>query len=161
MRDVILVHGLWVPAAVMTPLAARLAAHGYRCHLFSYSGRSRPMPAHAERLARHARGIGPAHFIGHSLGGLVAVEALESHRDVDARSVVLLGTPARGSFAARRLAQLSASGADIHSIAWMAACLASAEQRAVNMEHVLRATRWEYQKTQRVLLAREAEGWVP
>lgn len=106
MRDVILVHGLWVPAAVMTPLAARLAAHGYRCHLFSYPGRSRPMPAHAERLARYARGIGPAHFVGHSLGGLVAVEALESHRDVDARSVVLLGTPARGSFAARRLAQL-------------------------------------------------------
>lgn len=106
MRDVILVHGLWVPAAVMTPLAARLVADGYRCHLFSYPGRSRPMPAHAERLARYARGIGPAHFVGHSLGGLVAVETLESHRDVDAQSVVLLGTPARGSFAARRLAQL-------------------------------------------------------
>jgi pimeloyl-ACP methyl ester carboxylesterase len=104
-RDVILVHGLWVPAAVMTPLAARLAAHGYRCHLFSYSGRSRPMPAHAERLARYARGIGPAHFIGHSLGGLVVLETLESHRELPARTIVLLGTPARGSFAARRLAQ--------------------------------------------------------
>ena len=52
MRDAILVHGLWVPAAVMAPLAARLSARGFRCHLFSYFGRARPLAAHAERLAR-------------------------------------------------------------------------------------------------------------
>lgn len=107
MRDAILVHGLWVPAAVMAPLAARLSAQGFRCHLFSYYGRGRPLAAHAERLARYARGIGPAHFIGHSLGGLVILEALQGRGDVKAGNVVLLGTPVRGNFAGRRLGEHS------------------------------------------------------
>lgn len=106
MRDAILVHGLWVPAAVMTPLAARLSRAGYRCHLFSYAGRARPLQAHGERLARYARGIGAAHFVGHSLGGLVVLEAMQGQSDVTAEHVVLLGTPVRGNFAGRRLAQL-------------------------------------------------------
>ena len=105
MRDVILLHGLWVPAAVMTPLAARLGGAGFRCHLFSYSGRARPLQAHAERLARFARDVGPAHFVGHSLGGLVILEALQRHAGVQAGRVVLLGTPVRGNFAGRRLGQ--------------------------------------------------------
>jgi pimeloyl-ACP methyl ester carboxylesterase len=102
-RDVILVHGLWVPAAVMTPLAARLGAVGFRCHLFSYFGRARTLQAHAARLARFARGIGPAHYVGHSLGGLVLLETLQQHRELRAGHVVLLATPARGNFAGRRL----------------------------------------------------------
>lgn len=101
MRDAILVHGLWVPAAVMAPLAARLSAEGFRCHLFSYFGRARPLAAHAERLARYARGIGAAHFVGHSLGGLVTLEALHAH-PVEVGRVVLLGTPVRGNLAGRR-----------------------------------------------------------
>ncbi|MDH4095674.1 MAG: alpha/beta hydrolase [Betaproteobacteria bacterium] len=105
MRDVVLAHGLWVPAVVMTPLAARLAQAGFRCHLFSYHGRERPLDAHAERLARFAREVGPAHFVGHSLGGLVVLHALEQHRLVAAGNVLLLGSPVRGNFAGRRLAQ--------------------------------------------------------
>ncbi len=104
-RDIVLVHGLWVPALVMTPLAARLQAAGFRCHLFSYHGRGRPLQAHAERLARTACGIGPAHFVGHSLGGLVVLETLLRHPETSVVNVVLLGTPARGNFAGRRLAR--------------------------------------------------------
>jgi pimeloyl-ACP methyl ester carboxylesterase len=109
MRDVILVHGLWVPGVVMRPLAARLERAGYRCHTFSYMGAARPLAVHAERLARCARDVGnqygPAHFIGHSLGGLVVLEALNAHADVAVGRVVLLGTAARGCFAGRRLAR--------------------------------------------------------
>lgn len=105
MRDVILVHGLWVPALVMTPLAARLQAAGFRCHLFDYPGRDRPLEAHAERLARFAQGVGPAHFAGHSLGGLVVLDTLERRREVPAGNVLLLGAPVRGNFAGRRLAR--------------------------------------------------------
>jgi pimeloyl-ACP methyl ester carboxylesterase len=104
-RDAILVHGLWAPAAVMRPLAARLQAAGWRCHLFGYFGRARTLGAHAERLARFALEVGPAHFVGHSLGGLVVLDALQRHREVAAGRVVLLATPARGNFAARRLAR--------------------------------------------------------
>lgn len=105
MRDVILVHGLWVPALVMTPLAARLQAAGFRCHLFDYPGRDRPLDAHAERLARFAQRVGPAHFAGHSLGGLVVLDTLERRREVQAGNVLLLGAPVRGNFAGRRLAR--------------------------------------------------------
>jgi len=102
---VILVHGLWVPGVVMQPLAARLERAGYRCHTFSYMGAARPLAVHAERLARYAHDIGAAHFIGHSLGGLVVMEALIAHADVEVGRVVLLGTAAVGCYAGRRLAR--------------------------------------------------------
>jgi pimeloyl-ACP methyl ester carboxylesterase len=112
MRDVILVHGLWVPGVVMHPLAYRLEQSGFRCHTFSYMGAGRPLAVHAERLARYARDVGdqygPAHFVGHSLGGLVVMEALSAHADVAVGRVVLLGTPARGCYAGRRIADYPA-----------------------------------------------------
>lgn len=104
MREVILAHGLWMPGAVMHPLAWRLAQAGFRCRTFSYLGAARPIEAHAERLARLAREVGPAHFVGHSLGGLVVLEALQRNPELAAGRVLLLGTPARGCAAGRRLA---------------------------------------------------------
>lgn len=105
---VILVHGLWVPGVVMHPLAWRLAQAGYRCRTFSYMGMARPLEAHAERLARLARETGPAHFIGHSLGGLVVLEALNRDPGIALGRAVLLGTPARGCYAGRRIARHAA-----------------------------------------------------
>jgi pimeloyl-ACP methyl ester carboxylesterase len=108
MNDVVLVHGLWVPGVVMSPLGARLAQAGFRCHRFGYFGRARPLHAHAERLARFARDIGPAHYVGHSMGGRVILEALGQDPSVQAGRVLLLGTPARGCMAGRRLARHAA-----------------------------------------------------
>ena len=108
MEQVILAHGLWVPGVVMRPLASRLERAGYRCHTFSYMGARGPMEAHAERLARMARQVGPAHFIGHSLGGLLLLEMLNGHPEVAAGRLVLLGTPARGCYAGRRIARYPA-----------------------------------------------------
>ena len=104
MQSVILVHGLWVPGWVMQPLAARLARTGLRCRTFSYMGAGKPIEAHAERLARFAREVGPAHFVAHSMGGLVTLEALQQ-QDIPAGRAVLLGTPARGCYAGRRLSR--------------------------------------------------------
>lgn len=103
--EVVLVHGLWAPALVMAPLAARLAAQGFRCHLFRYAGRGHTLDASAERLRRFALQVGRAHFVGHSLGGLVVVQALDADARIEVGRVVLLGTPARGSFSGRRLAR--------------------------------------------------------
>jgi pimeloyl-ACP methyl ester carboxylesterase len=108
MREVILAHGLWVPGVVMQPLAARLERAGFRCHNFSYMGAGRPLAAHAERLARVAHDLGPAHFVGHSLGGLLVLEMLNNHPEVAAGRAVLLGTPARGCYAGRRIARYPA-----------------------------------------------------
>ena len=108
MRDVILAHGLWVPGVVMHPLAARLERAGFRCHGFTYAGRARPLEAHAERLVRLARQLGPAHFLGHSLGGLVVLEALQSDAAIGVGRVMLLGTPAQGCLSGRWLARHTA-----------------------------------------------------
>lgn len=108
MKDVILAHGLWVPGFVMKLLAARLERAGFRCHSFSYMGTARPLEAHAERLTRFAREVGPAHFVGHSMGGLVVMEVLARHPEMAVGRVVLLGTSARGNFAGRRLARHAA-----------------------------------------------------
>lgn len=108
MRDVILTHGLWVPGAVMLPLAARLERAGYRCRTYSYMGAGEPLESHAEGLARFARRVGPAHFVAHSMGGLVVLEALNRLPELAAGRVVLLGTPANGCFAGRRIARHAA-----------------------------------------------------
>jgi pimeloyl-ACP methyl ester carboxylesterase len=98
MKSVVLVHGLWMPGLAMSPLAARLSRAGYHCHLFDYAGRDRPLATNAERLVQLGRRIGPAHFVGHSLGGLVVMEALNSDLTVGVGRVALLGRLARYGF---------------------------------------------------------------
>lgn len=107
MKDVVLVHGLWVPALVMSPLALMLARAGFRCHRFGYAGRTQPLAKHAGRLAAFARRHAPqgAHYVGHSFGGLVVMEALLRDATLAAGRVVLLGTPARGCAAGRQFAR--------------------------------------------------------
>ena len=102
--DVILAPGLWMPASTLWLLAARLQRAGYAPHLFSYTGRA-SFDANVERLARFARetiGARAAHFVGHSFGGLLVLETLNRHADIPVASALLLGSPARGSFAGRR-----------------------------------------------------------
>ncbi len=107
-RDVILVHGLWVPKLAMTPFGAMLARAGLRLHLFGYRGRKASLAAHAERLVAFTRQRAPqgAHLVGHSLGGLVVLEACGRAAGPPLGCAVLLGTPARGCLAGRRLARL-------------------------------------------------------
>lgn len=107
MRDVVLVHGLWMPGLVMAPLAARLGQSGLNCHLFAYRGRARPLDVHAGSLLKfaHARAPAGAHFVGHSLGGLVVLRALKAEPGLRAGRTVLLGAPVRGNEAGRRLSR--------------------------------------------------------
>lgn len=105
MRDVILVPGLWMPGAAMALLAGRLKRAGYAPQVFAYRGRS-SFDANAERFARFVRealGDRPAHFVGHSLGGVLILDTLNRHPEIGAASALLLGSPVRGCLAGRRL----------------------------------------------------------
>lgn len=91
----------------MRPFALRLERRGYRTSTFVYHGRD-DLAANIERLAQFVRsrlGNRPAHFIGHSLGGVLTLETLNRHRDIRAATVLLVGAPARGCLAGRRLAR--------------------------------------------------------
>ncbi len=104
-REVVLAPGLWMPGSAMALLAGRLARAGYTPHVFTYRGRS-PFESNLERFARYVRdtlGGRPAHFVGHSLGGVLVLDMLNAHAEVPAASVVLLGAPVRGCLAGRRL----------------------------------------------------------
>ncbi len=96
-----LVAGLWMPAAVMAPIGARLARAGYRPSRFPYSGRYSVEEA-IEGLARFARERRAPHFVGHSLGGALIMDMLDRHRDVAAGRIVLVGAPVNGCLAGRR-----------------------------------------------------------
>jgi pimeloyl-ACP methyl ester carboxylesterase len=103
-RDVVLAPGLWMPGAAMALLCARLARAGYAPHVFGYRGRS-PFDGNMARFARFAAealGGRPAHFVGHSLGGVLVLEMLNRHPAIPAASTVLLGAPVRGCLAGRR-----------------------------------------------------------
>jgi pimeloyl-ACP methyl ester carboxylesterase len=98
--DLVLAPGLWMPGAAMGILGARLARLGYRVRIFDYRGRA-PYEANVEALARFARG--GAFFVGHSLGGVLILDMLNRHPEVEAQGTVLLGAPVRGCLAGRRL----------------------------------------------------------
>lgn len=102
---VILLHGLLMRRPALLPMAWRLRKLGYRTGLFAYSSLwadpARAVDALAERL--RALSPGPVHVLAHSLGGLVALEALRRHRDLPIGRVLCLGSPIAGSAAARGL----------------------------------------------------------
>jgi pimeloyl-ACP methyl ester carboxylesterase len=94
-----------MPGAAMTLLAARVARAGYVPHVFAYRGRG-PLEGNVARLARFARAAldgRQAHFVGHSLGGVLILETLNAHPELQVASAILLGAPARGCLAGRRL----------------------------------------------------------
>jgi pimeloyl-ACP methyl ester carboxylesterase len=99
MQNVVLAPGLWMPAAAMRLLAARLERRGYGVRVFSYSGR-RPYDANVEALASFAPER--AAFVGHSLGGVLILDMLNRHAELEPSAVVLLGAPVRGCLAGRR-----------------------------------------------------------
>lgn len=103
-RDVLLLHGIWNARMWLSPLASRLRRAGWQPQIWGYASVIGG-PEHAiPRLIEALRQGPPTHLLGHSLGGLVALEALRQAPDLPVPRVVCFGTPLRGSDTARRLA---------------------------------------------------------
>jgi pimeloyl-ACP methyl ester carboxylesterase len=106
---VILVHGLWMSGFELGVLRHRIEADPqFRAVAFSYPSLSGTMSDHVRALIDFARGqkAERLHFIGHSLGGLVVLRALQLTDDLPPGRAVLLGTPLQGSRAAQGVARL-------------------------------------------------------
>lgn len=101
-RDVLLLHGIWMNAASMRPLAARLRAHGFRSDILGYPSIFGDTERTVARIAARLRGR-DMQVVAHSLGGLMAVRALHVLDDGVPRRLVCLGTPLAGASAAHAL----------------------------------------------------------
>lgn len=78
---------------------------GFETHQFHYHTVLEPVRANAQRLADYVTGlkVETLHLVGHSLGGLVILRMFELGAEVPPGRVVLLGSPVKGSLAARNL----------------------------------------------------------
>ncbi|MDH5822271.1 alpha/beta hydrolase [Luteimonas sp. RD2P54] len=98
-----------MPGAAMLWFARRLRGCGFATEVCGYhSIVGRPETA-ANALAARLRDGPPAHLVGHSLGGLLALDALATIPGLPVRRVVCLGTPVRGSGAAMALSRRAAT----------------------------------------------------
>lgn len=104
-RRVVLVHGLWMVGGAMRGLGARLRAAGFAPETFGYRSLAGGPEAAARALGQRLQAGGPAHVVAHSLGGLVALEALAVAPSNGSGRVVCLGVPLAGSGAALSLSR--------------------------------------------------------
>ncbi|HKE96557.1 MAG TPA: alpha/beta hydrolase [Povalibacter sp.] len=104
----LLVHGLWMSGFELGVLKHRLETEGrFRTAAFSYPSMTGSMADHVRSLVEFARAqrADQLHFVGHSLGGLVILKALQLTDDLPVGRAVLLGTPVQGSRAAAGVAR--------------------------------------------------------
>jgi pimeloyl-ACP methyl ester carboxylesterase len=105
---IVFVHGLWLTGVESTFLRRRLATDlDCAAHTFRYPSVSASMTDILQRLAAFAAQleVRTLHFIGHSLGGIVLLRFFNQASELPPGRVVLLGSPVRGSLAARNVAR--------------------------------------------------------
>lgn len=110
---VVLVHGLFYGRWSLRVLAGRLRRAGFSVDLFAYRPTRDGLDGAAAALAAFCDEVAAPeiHFVGHSLGGLVILRALEREPRRGPGRAVLLGSPLQGSRVARRLCQYAAGRA--------------------------------------------------
>ncbi|MEZ5483889.1 MAG: alpha/beta hydrolase [Lysobacteraceae bacterium] len=103
---VILLHGLFMRRPVMLSLARRLREEGFETELFGYSAQRHGPDGVLKRLRERMQALGAGtHLVGHSLGGVMALECLKRDPSLRGGRVVCLGSPIAGSAASRGLAR--------------------------------------------------------
>jgi len=107
-QAVVLVHGLWMHGLLLILLGRRLARHGFSVRRFSYPSMRLTLSENAQRLACYCNAIDApvVHLVGHSLGGLVALQAAAGGAVSRLGRIVLLGSPFSGSDSALSLRRL-------------------------------------------------------
>ncbi|MEI7036535.1 esterase/lipase family protein [Fulvimonas yonginensis] len=111
-EHVILLHGLWMRGFALAVLHRRLAVAGFDVHRFDYMSVVAPQERILERLRKRMQRYapGPVHLVGHSLGGLLALLACRQADGLPPGRIVCLGSPLKGSAAARGFAGFGHGG---------------------------------------------------
>jgi pimeloyl-ACP methyl ester carboxylesterase len=101
------IHGLWMTGTEAFAFRRRMERdHGFDTAVFAYRTTQEPLDAVVDRLREQIDRLQARclHIAAHSLGGLVALNYLARHHAVTPPGrLVLLGSPVKGSAAARKL----------------------------------------------------------
>ena len=102
MEKVLLVHGMFMNAFLMSPFVKWLQSAGYEVKVFGY-----PLIPNVQDITttfvKEVNSFCPAIIVAHSLGGTITVHNLRQFPSV--KKVVCLGSPLNGSFLGRAFAQ--------------------------------------------------------
>jgi pimeloyl-ACP methyl ester carboxylesterase len=113
-EHVILLHGLWMRGFALAMLHRRMMEEGFRVHRFDYLSVANTQERTLERLHERISELGEqaaaVHLVGHSLGGLLALQVCHAAHALPRGRVVCLGSPLMGSAAARGFSGLGRSG---------------------------------------------------
>jgi hypothetical protein len=99
---VLLVHGLWMQAPALYYWKKELSKAGFAVDCFSYKSMLQSPEQAFVKLREAAMAKPNTHILAHSLGGLVAVNAMASSEFKG--HIICVGTPLRGSEVARQMA---------------------------------------------------------
>ncbi|MGE0754690.1 MAG: esterase/lipase family protein [Alphaproteobacteria bacterium] len=105
---VVLLHGIFRSSWSMWSLAQFLARHGYETLNLDYASRRFDLPELAAQMYPKVHAFseqleGRVHFVGHSMGGLLARTYIHAYRPRRLGRVVMIGTPNGGSEVADKL----------------------------------------------------------
>ena len=109
MRDMaettVFVHGLYMTGVELGLLRRRVETAGFATTLFRYHSLLRSVEENAMLLADFLKGVEGErlHLVGHSLGGMVILRMFERGVTLPPGRVVFMGSPVRGSLAAKNL----------------------------------------------------------
>ena len=105
-RQVVVLHGLYMSGFVMRPLCSRLEKSGLKILNLTYNTLSPDRAAIFDKIDRFIGGK-PTALVCHSMGGLVARAYLEANslQSRHVEKVITLGTPHKGSHIAKQMQQ--------------------------------------------------------
>lgn len=102
---VVLLHGIWLRGFTLGLLGRRLRAAGHEVTCYDYASVTRSPEEGMDRVASYIDSLPPGRvsLVGHSLGGLLALNLAERGLGRELGRIVCLGTPLRGSSVARTM----------------------------------------------------------
>lgn len=106
-ESVVFIHGIWMKGFELLYLSWKIKKSGYKTYHFQYPSLFKTPAQNAERLNRFLTSINEPviHLVAHSLGGIVVLHLLSQHKQSKLGKVIMLGTPIKGSAAAKNINQ--------------------------------------------------------